>query len=67
MEKVQPVAEEIRNQGDSAIAMQVDVSSTKDQDSLFEHVKSRDKVSAVLSNAGNNANIPLSEGTFRQF
>lgn len=58
VEKVQPVAEEIRNQGNSAIAMQVDVSATKDQDSLFEHVKSRDKVSAVLSNASNNANIP---------
>ena len=58
VEKVQTVEEEIRNQGNSAIAMQVDVSPTKDQDSLFEHVESRDKVSAVLSNAGNNANIP---------
>lgn len=70
LEKVQLVAEDIRKQGNSAEAMQVDVTSATDQDALFEHVKSRGTVSAVLFNAGNNAIIPfseLTEETYEQF
>lgn len=70
LEKVESVAEDIRLQGYSSEAIQVDVTSTSDQESLFDHVKTIGALSAVLFNAGNNAIIPFSEltaETYEQF
>lgn len=70
LEKVEGVAADIRNKGDSAEALRVDVTSEADQDALFEHARKKSPVSAVLFNAGNNAIIPFSDltaETYEQF
>lgn len=70
LDKVEGVAAEVKRQGHSAEAMQVDVTSETDQDALFDYVKTKGSLSAVLFNAGNNAIIPFSEltaETYEQF
>ena len=61
--KVEKIAASIRDEGLSAEAMQVDVTSESDQDALFEHAKSLGQLAAVLYNAGNNAIIPFADLT----
>ncbi|MEO0590608.1 MAG: SDR family NAD(P)-dependent oxidoreductase [Pseudomonadota bacterium] len=61
LEKVEAVADLIRQAGGSAEAVQTDVTSPEDQDALFDTVKARGEVAAVLYNAGNNAIIPFEQ------
>lgn len=70
LEKVERLAEEIIDAGNSAEAMKVDVTLEVDQDALFKHASQQGPISAVLFNAGNNAVIPFSEltsETYEQF
>ena len=60
-EKVDNLAREIRDDGGSAEAMKVDVTSEADQDALFAHASVQGPVAAILYNAGNNAIIPFEE------
>ncbi|MEM9570354.1 MAG: SDR family NAD(P)-dependent oxidoreductase [Pseudomonadota bacterium] len=69
-EKVDALAADIQANGGSAEGVRVDVTSTADQDALFEHAATRGEISAVLYNAGNNAIIPfeqLDAETFESF
>lgn len=70
LEKVERLAEEIIDAGNSAEAMKVDVTLEVDQDALFKRASQQGPISAVLFNAGNNAVIPFSEltsETYEQF
>lgn len=61
LEKVEAVADMIKHAGGSAEAVRTDVTSPQDQEALFETVKARGQVAAVLYNAGNNMIIPLEQ------
>ena len=68
--KVQSLATEIFDQGGSAKAVRVDVTSEADQDQLFTIAQESGPIAAVLYNAGNNAIIPfekLDADTFETF
>lgn len=70
LDKVEAVAAEICDQGYSAEAMQVDVTSEENQDVLFQHIGELGPLVGVLYNAGNNAIIPfeqLTAETMEQF
>ena len=61
LEKIETLATEIRDAGGSAEAVQVDVTSETDQDTLFTLAAERGPIAAVLYNAGNNAIIPFEQ------
>lgn len=61
LEKVEAVAEVVREAGGSAEAVRTDVTQPEDQDTLFATVAERGEVAAVLYNAGNNAIIPFEQ------
>lgn len=61
--KVKAVAEQIRSNGHSAEAKQVDVTDEADQDALFARLSELGPVSAILFNAGSNGVIPFAELT----
>ena len=61
LEKIEAVAEVIKEAGGSAQAVRTDVTSAEDQDALFAAVAERGEVAAVLYNAGNNAVIPFEQ------
>jgi len=67
LEKINEVESEVTNLGGSIQALQVDVTSQKDQDGLFSHVKEAGELTAVLFNAGNNAIIPFEDLSAKQF
>jgi len=67
LEKINEVESEVTNRGGSIQALQVDVTSQKDQDGLFSHVKEAGELTAVLFNAGNNAIIPFEDLSAKQF
>ena len=60
-EKIEAVAQEVRDAGGSAEAVRADVTSPEDQDAVFDHAARRGDVAAVLYNAGNNAIIPFEQ------
>lgn len=69
-ERVEALAAELREAGDSAEGCRVNVTSEADLDDLFDKVATRGPVSAVLFNVGNNAIIPfeqLDPETFEKF
>ena len=61
LEKVEAVADVIKQAGGSAEAVRADVTQADDQDALFDIVAQRGDVAAVLYNAGNNAIIPFEQ------
>jgi len=61
LEKVEAVADVIKQTGGSAEAVRTDVTLADDQDALFDVVAQRGEVAAVLYNAGNNAIIPFEQ------
>jgi len=65
--KVQQVADDVTANGGACEALQVDVTSTEDQDALFAKAKETGPLAAVLYNAGNNAIIPFEQLTAEQF
>ncbi|MEO0417433.1 MAG: SDR family NAD(P)-dependent oxidoreductase [Pseudomonadota bacterium] len=60
-ERIEAVAEEVKEAGGFAEAVRADVTSAEDQDALFEIAASRGEVAAVLYNAGNNAIVPFEQ------
>ncbi len=60
-EKIEAVTQEIKAAGGLAEAVPADVTSADEQDALFDLVKSRGEVAAVLYNAGNNGIIPFEQ------
>ncbi len=67
LSKVQRVADDVKDAGGTAEALQVDVTSATDQDVLFARAKEIGPIAAVLYNAGNNAIIPFEQLTADQF
>ena len=67
LEKVEATVRRIQDQGGTAEARQVDVTSEADQERLFQHAHDSGTVAAVVFNAGNNAIIPFEELTPQTF
>ena len=66
--KVDATAEEINQLGGKAIGMRVDVTSSEDQDVLFEFVESLKKpIASVIFNAGSNLPIGFADLSEQQF
>lgn len=60
-ERVQALAQEIKDAGGSAEGLPVDVTSPDSINALFDHAEKIGPLSAVLYNAGNNAVVPFEE------
>ncbi len=68
LEKVEQTAAEIRERGQDAVALRVDVTDENDLDAAFTYLADRGSaIASVIYNAGNNAIIPFEELTPAQF
>jgi len=65
--KLEGIVNDLTTRGRTVEAVQVDVTSAREQDALFNSVSAKGPISAVLYNAGNNAIIPFEELTAKQF